>query len=428
MMTMMLFSGVLFGCISTSLGCELYMAKSFNENFGRGVFAGRSFRYKAEVEKCPTILVHNDYVLQSQLSYFSYDSDFEEYGVLTFGAGMLYNSMKDKSVSYDWATKIVPPASSIRDHAHTTYTNFAYITEKTIRPGEEVYCYYGEKWFEDRNIKPITSQERNQTKFDLGTLEQEGHCLTDIYFKDSTIPMAGKGVFTKRAHAVGDIVSISPVLVLSRRDIVDVSSSTVLLNYCISQNNSDVALFPLGRAALINHGGISANVQIEWHQWDDSNALNMDVFDLMDLSYSALDIKYVATRDIAIGEELLLDYGVLWEKAWGQYLDKKEYQSQVYREEMSSWNPQTSPKPFPPQPPLFRFYIEAPSGLFPPHFEVPCVGFGCDGDDSELVKAAIQQVDSSKLAIAQSKQYASTHFRSFDREKSESEQVDVQDF
>jgi hypothetical protein len=404
--------------VSLSRGCELYMAKSFNKNFGRGIFAGRSFKYNSLVEKCPTLLVHNDFVLQSQLGYFSYDSDFEDYAVLTFGAGMLYNSMNEKTVSYDWATKNVPPAHTVRDHVYTTYTDFAYTSEKTIRPGEEIYCYYGEKWFTDRDIDDLPNHRRNKTKYNMETLEQEGHCLTDIYFKPSKIPMAGQGVFTRKAHKAGEVVSISPVLVLSRRDLLDVSATTVLLNYCISQNNSDVALFPIGRAAMINHGASASNMKIQWHNWDDPSsshppsALDMDIFELMDLTYSALDIQYTATRDIAAGEELLLDYGHSWEASWGQYLDLSLTQSEAYREDVSKWNPETSPQPVRPQPPLFRSYIEAPRGLFPSHFEVPCIGFGCDGDNDMLVRDALRRVDLANAEIATAIKHAQDHFHS----------------
>ena len=80
---------------SSSLGCDLYMANSLNENFGRGIFAGKSFKKGSVVEQGPTFVIHNDFAMNCQLEYFVYASDEEDYAVVVLGAGMMYNSLKD---------------------------------------------------------------------------------------------------------------------------------------------------------------------------------------------------------------------------------------------------------------------------------------------------------------------------------------------
>lgn len=396
-----------------SLPCELYMANSLNRNFGRGIFAGRSFRKHSVVEQCPTFSIHNDFAMNSQLEYFVYASDEASHAVVVLGAGMMYNSLGDESVSHDWATKDVPPLEAVKDNAHTTYTDFSFTSEKGIRAGEELFANYGDKWFDDRNIVQTTPGEISKQRYDMMELEKVGHCLSDIAIEDSPIPMAGKGVFAKKSFPAGSLVSISPVVILSRKDIYDVSDSSVLINYCISQNNSDVALLPMGRGAMMNHGGVNANVKIEWHQWDSSveSRLSNPVIDIMSLPFSPLDIQYTATRDISEGEELLLSYGPEWEEAWLQHLTMLVTANANSAKALREWEERSRKglKPIP-EKPQFRTYITAPSGLFPEHFNLDCVGFSCGKDIVPDEGGDIEALEAKDLLVTEAMKYAKTNF------------------
>lgn len=74
----------------------------------------------------------------------------------------------------------------------------------------------------------------------------------------------------------------------------------------------------------INHNRSLANVKIQWAK-DGSTGHNAHWFNMtpndMNFIYQAnLALDYVATKDIAEDEEIFLDYGDDWEKAWQQHV------------------------------------------------------------------------------------------------------------
>jgi len=56
-----------------------------------------------------------------------------------------------------------------------------------------------------------------------------------------------------------------------------------------------------------------------------------------------LAFEYVALRDIRKGEEILLDYGQLWQDAWSEFEDRNPYAGSGY----------------------FRHAIGVPDGFYP---------------------------------------------------------------
>jgi hypothetical protein len=210
------------------------------------------------------------------------------------------------------------------------------------------------------------------------------------------LPKAGKGLFAKIAYKAGEIVTISPVGVLPRHAVEAASDKeSVLLNFCIVSEGTDVALFPFGLAGMANHGGRRSNMHMEWYAWSKSNKSGTDkdtnnndddtgaaaaaggdmdalkdmlgrsADELTGLPYAPLDIAYRATRDIMAGEELTVYYGESWESSWRGYLDRL----QVWLSHRKAGDPQDKP--------LFRHGIEAPSGMYPDHWRSKCIGQGC---------------------------------------------------
>ncbi|CAE7691180.1 unnamed protein product [Symbiodinium microadriaticum] len=231
--------------------------------------------------------------------------------------------------------------------------------------------------------------------------------MTDLYIDISPIPMAGLGVFTKKAFKKGEVVSISPVIVVPRHSVEKISQKTLLLNYLVCSEGSDGAMLPFGIAGMANHGGVKANVKIEWHQWDaldgkepPVNHLDWDISKLEALPFAPLDFKYVALRDIAEGEELLLSYGEQWERAWMRYLG-----------EMKVWIEKNGVSSIALKP-QFREPITAPKGFFPPNFDADCIGAtGCKKSRANKrsknpVKS--QFVDAPDIELA--REYAKSNF------------------
>lgn len=191
-------------------------------------------------------------------------------------------------------------------------------------------------------------------------LNENGKCLDHIVKGPSTIPGAGQGAFAKRDLPKGTIVTGTPLLQVPDRDAFNMYDSKpvkwlngqkverriidtiighqIILNYCFGHEESSVLLCPDGNGVnYINHASSSrdvtpnsdsstmtANVRVQWakhgvtgqnDKWLQLSPDGMYEFG----SHLALD--YLALRDIAEGEELLLDYGEAWEKAWAKHVE-----------------------------------------------------------------------------------------------------------
>lgn len=185
-------------------------------------------------------------------------------------------------------------------------------------------------------------------------------CLSDVYVDSSAVSGFGRGVFASRFFSAGEIISVSPILILPKHLLNLPESNTVLLNYVVSDISSDVSLFAMGKMTMSNHAGESSNTEIVWFDWETNSVVpqpsiidECSIDELEASSYSKLDFAYRATRDINKGEELTVNYGAEWERNWENHFKTP------------------SDKPF-------RHPIGAPDGLFPAKWKgVKCFGKHC---------------------------------------------------
>lgn len=331
---------------------------SINPEFGRGIYAGRNYKEEDIVEISPSLLIKNTFAMENQLQYFVYATDDSIYDAIVFGEGMMYNSLDKENLAHEWNDDKLPGFDSLYNEPYTTYTSFKYIAQKSIRVGDELFVNYGKEWFEQRSHNPISSSEIINRRYSLKDLEKYGFCLSDTYVSLSSIPLAGNGLYSKKAYKKGDIVMLSPVLILPKQDIIDLTiDSSLLINYCITSNNSDIALLPISVGGLINHGGKKSNVDVMWHLESDTKTyLSESPIKLSKLNFAPLSIKYVANRPILIGEEITVNYGLEWEKEWYEYLVNLKDWNKKHFNHGHFMKPQ------------FRKMIEAPNGMFPDHF------------------------------------------------------------
>eukprot|EP00607_Mallomonas_marina_P010437 CAMPEP_0182425022 /NCGR_PEP_ID=MMETSP1167-20130531/11355_1 /TAXON_ID=2988 /ORGANISM="Mallomonas Sp, Strain CCMP3275" /LENGTH=429 /DNA_ID=CAMNT_0024605323 /DNA_START=223 /DNA_END=1512 /DNA_ORIENTATION=- len=351
------------------------MAPSFVPGAGRGVFAGQAYENDEQVDVTLSLTILRKNGRKWPLHNYVYSANDEAYSMILFGPAMLFNHRLPKDVDHYWTDWPVASIAEQKLEAHTVYTPVLHKANRKIEIGEEIFTSYGDNdWFHLRGIAHDaveTDLSTNQT-YTLDTLQEIGHCLTDIYIDQSTLPLAGNGIFASRSFKKDDIVSISPVLVLPRHAVA--ADEGVLLNYVIGSPASDVALAPIGLAALSNHGGSDANMRVSWYVWDqdqdqaqDQNTfaqrLKLSPEILVKKEVAQLDIAYRASRDIAAGEELTIFYGEAWEREWVAHLDRLEDWLQDEDEDEEK--------------PQFRMPIEAPSGLFPKWWRGACIGDDC---------------------------------------------------
>jgi SET domain len=198
-------------------------------------------------------------------------------------------------------------------------------------------------------------------------LQQSGICLETLEAGLSTVH--GRGAFAKRSFPKDSVVAISPVIQLDRSqtDIVQqqvravhripvardhgieynasqVLGQQLLLNYAYGSPDANILLLPAAPVVnLINHG-TKPNVMVRWSsKMGNFDALLYSVhfMELLEGEGTDLVVEYVALREIAPGDELLLDYGPEWRVAFAAA--------------------ETDPD-------SFRHWIGVPAGMFPPNW------------------------------------------------------------
>lgn len=172
----------------------------------------------------------------------------------------------------------------------------------------------------------------------LEWLEQNGLCLDNIRVDWSTIRQAGKGAFATRNLAKDTTVLPIPLVHLRRHSMEvfasdDYDDPTVevrfeglqqLLNYCFGHPDSSLLLYPYSPMSnYINHNATKANVYLKWSSLPNhlTSWLERTPDDLDSESHAGLIMEVVAARDIRPGEEIFLDYGQAWAKAWNTHID-----------------------------------------------------------------------------------------------------------
>jgi SET domain len=181
-------------------------------------------------------------------------------------------------------------------------------------------------------------------------LQQYGSCMDHIRPGPSTVPNAGRGAFAVRNLPKGTVITISPILHTPNEDYMymynftkynhtwfrlkeEVRQMQLLYNYCYAHPESTLLFCPYGGGmSYINHNRTQANVRIEWAKNFDMvhNPKLVETGTIAELTSSPkpqLAFQYIATQDIAMNEELFMDYGNEWEDAWLHHVQQYPYQN-----------------------------------------------------------------------------------------------------
>lgn len=170
-------------------------------------------------------------------------------------------------------------------------------------------------------------------------LKMNGYCQDNLVAGVSSIEHAGRGAFAARSMKKGEVVSPMPLVAMNQgrfaltmiEDAEEGDEGTqthqLLYNYMLEHPQSSALFFPAGAMTnYINHGGKKkANVKLIWSTKEWSNVEAAHELSAADLSLvGAIDmiLELVATRPLKKGEEVLLNYGDDWEKAWKEHVSK----------------------------------------------------------------------------------------------------------
>ena len=164
---------------------------------------------------------------------------------------------------------------------------------------------------------------------------ENGICIDTLSIQPSTIPHAGHGAFAKKSFNKDELIIPMPLLHIRDVNTMNIGTTRkqILLNYCYGNSNSNLALCPSTHGAFINHkhycvGGNEQSCGADAHNakiiWSNDAAtkewLSYSLDDLATKKGRGLSFDVVATRDIAKGEEVFIDYGLDWQRAWSAHV------------------------------------------------------------------------------------------------------------
>jgi hypothetical protein len=186
-------------------------------------------------------------------------------------------------------------------------------------------------------MKAIRVEESTRT---VEWLEEHGSCADNLRQELSTIRQAGHGALSNRKLARGSVVAQMPLIHIADKrvfemyefsDIHTFQTKHVLMghqlqvNYCLGHPQSTLLLCPYGPVtSFINHNQTLANVKLKWSDPKrgnhDPTLLERPIEHFAKDSTAKFAMELIATKDIQPNEEVFLDYGDLWEKAWSDHV------------------------------------------------------------------------------------------------------------
>ena len=222
--------------------------------------------------------------------------------------------------------------------------------------------YHGLKDVVEKGGSALHSMPEVQKSIEC--LKSNGYCQDNIVSGISSIEHAGRGAFAARPMRKGEVVAAMPLVALhegmsrlhmieyvgdNERENEDDDSSSdssseddgkeeeeranrvilsekfqLLLNYVLEHPESSTLFFPAGGVTpLINHGGKKANVKMIWSTKSWSNVKEtqeLSVEDLPKVGPIDMILELVATRPLNRGEEILMDYGDSWDRAFKDHV------------------------------------------------------------------------------------------------------------
>jgi hypothetical protein len=245
--------------LEISHSCELYLAKS-RLGFGRGVFAGRNYAEGDIIMTVSELFIPEEYTYHTQLNNYASGTIFDGVRVMHMDFWTSINHADDYNVDTIYIDEHIElePVTTQRESHSMSHRDLHLVARRDIFAGDELFDTFGGRtWFIERFGESFEYVEptRETTSYDMTTLVQVGHCISDVAEKPSTISGASNGLFAQKPFKAGEVVTVSPVLALPI--VAELNTDIdflVLTNYLITKPLSAVAFLPIGLISMINHG------------------------------------------------------------------------------------------------------------------------------------------------------------------------------
>jgi len=242
-----------------------------------------------------------------------------------------------------------PPRTSPRAGSYSYHHALSYEAIRTIMPGEELVleCNYNEEHKVDTPPAPLTIELK------FNSSDSSYVCMDNVRSGPSTA-VGGQGLFAQQLISKNDRIIASPIVPIHRKEMfgdgtgntapAGFNSYQLMLNYAMGHPKSDLLLLPYGPLVnYINHPppGKQANAIIKWHsngrvissrrqQYHHPELFELSAKEVSETHGKGLMIDIVALYDIGIDEEIYIDYGDAWAKAWENHGKRWKTPSSAY--------------------------------------------------------------------------------------------------
>jgi hypothetical protein len=254
-------------------------------------------------------------------------------GMTRHGSHQKFGNVMSYKADIDEAdlTRTEHPGAGANSH----YYNISYYAVQDLFEGDELVI--------------ASASSKNNTKMSKTArhLVDNGMCADNLKLGKSKINEAGRGAVATRHIPKGALVSPVPVMPVTKHSLAmtrtlhmkqggkkmkkTINTTQLLMNYCFGHRDSDVLFFPYSSGVnFINHanghdGNYNSNAKLQWSSRtliEMSKQSNVTFQEIVDQSSNSgmLLLDLIATRDILPGEEVFLDYGVEWTRAWNKHV------------------------------------------------------------------------------------------------------------
>lgn len=284
----------------------------------------------------------------------------------------------------------VPSREDPRAGSYSYRHNATYLASRDIAPGEELVVDCFDDNFDGLSL--VDEKRNNLYRSD----DPSYMCLDNVRSGESKLHDIGKGLLATRPVSKDEIILSSPVVPVNRKDLIGDGSGTtaqsginnyqLMLNYALGHEDSDLLLLPYGPFVnFINHPppGKNPNAAIRWHKASNNE---MDVPRRMQFHHEDLFQQYakavtethgkglvidiVALEQINADDEIYIDYGPSWTKAWNDHV--KRWQAPAGASQYRTADQWYSDKTLNPDPKVVRTLEEQKTDPYPDNLQTIC--------------------------------------------------------
>ncbi|KAL7555245.1 hypothetical protein ACHAWF_018895 [Thalassiosira exigua] len=227
----------------------------------------------------------------------------------------------------------VPGREDPRAGSYTYRHGLGYMAVRDIAPGQELVMECNDDQFDGGKFRDW------QYRMPYNSSDPRHVCLDNIKFGDSQAA-GGMGLFANLPMKKGDTILTTPVAPVHRKEVDGNGTEPrqLLLNYALGHEDSDLLLLPYGPLfSYVNHPppGVRANAMLRWHSLDEDalsppsrrrqkyhypQLLEVSAERLAAQHGVGLALDVVALEDLDEEDEIYVDYGQSWARAWGDHV------------------------------------------------------------------------------------------------------------